>query len=183
LKQGRITKVSGPLVMAEGLEDAKMFDVVRVGRQRLIGEIIELRSGVASIQVYEETAGLSPGDPVEGTGAPLSVELAPGMMEGIFDGIQRPLDLIKEKVGAYITRGVEVPALDHEKKWDFVPTVKVGDEVVLMGQQGEETITAEELASLLGTINYEIMCMIGKRVPRVYIRDGKVQKIKVGVGR
>ena len=121
MKQGRITKVSGPLVMAEGLEDAKMFDVVRVGRQRLIGEIIELRSGVASIQVYEETAGLSPGDPVEGTGAPLSVELAPGMMEGIFDGIQRPLDLIKEKVGAYITRGVEVPALDHEKKWTSYP--------------------------------------------------------------
>ncbi len=129
MKQGRITKVSGPLVMAEGLEDAKMFDVVRVGQQRLIGEIIELRRGIASIQVYEETAGLSPGDPVDGTGAPLSVELAPGIMEGIFDGIQRPLNLIRESVGAFITKGVEVPALDTEKKWDFIPTAKVGDAV------------------------------------------------------
>jgi V/A-type H+-transporting ATPase subunit A len=130
LKQGRITKVSGPLVMAEGLDNARMFDVVRVGAQRLIGEIIELRSGIASIQVYEETAGLSPGDPVESTGAPLSVDLAPGMVEGIFDGIQRPLALIKDKVGDFITRGVEVPALDMEKKWDFKPVAKIGDMVI-----------------------------------------------------
>jgi V/A-type H+-transporting ATPase subunit A len=116
--------------MAEGLDDAKMFDVVRVGEQRLIGEIIEIRSGVASIQVYEETAGLSPGDPVESTGAPLSVDLAPGMIEGIFDGIQRPLNLIRDKVGDFITRGVEVPALDTEKKWDFKPVAKVGDTVI-----------------------------------------------------
>lgn len=164
MKQGRITKVSGPLVMAEGLEDAKMFDVVRVGRQRLIGEIIELRSGVASIQVYEETAGLSPGDPVEGTGAPLSVELAPGMMEGIFDGIQRPLDLIKEKVGAYITRGVEVPALDHEKKWDFVPTVKVGDEVTG--------------GDILGVVQETIL--VEHRVMVPHGIKGKVKKINSG---
>ncbi|MBA1334076.1 MAG: V-type ATP synthase subunit A [Firmicutes bacterium] len=130
MKQGRITKVSGPLVMAEGLDDAKMFDVVRVGEQRLIGEIIEIKSGVASIQVYEETAGLSPGAPVESTGNPLSVELAPGMIEGIFDGIQRPLNLIRDKVGDFITRGVEVPALDTEKKWAFEPVAKVGDTVI-----------------------------------------------------
>jgi len=124
--------------MAEGLDDAKMFDVVRVGEQRLIGEIIEIRSGIASIQVYEETAGLSPGNPVEGTGAPLSVELAPGIMEGIFDGIQRPLNLIREKVGAFITKGVEVPALDTEKKWDFVPTAKVGDMVIAQNHKSAE---------------------------------------------
>ena len=126
MKQGRITKVSGPLVMAEGLEDAKMFDVVRVGQQRLIGEIIELRSGVASIQVYEETAGLSPGDPVESTGAPLSVELAPGIMEGIFDGIQRPLDLIRESVGSYITRGVEVPPWTMRRNGILFPPPRWG---------------------------------------------------------
>lgn len=129
MKQGRITKVSGPLVMAEGLDDANMYDVVRVGEQRLIGEIIEIRRGIASIQVYEETAGLSPGDPVESTGVPLSVELAPGLIESIFDGIQRPLDLIQQEVGDFITRGVEVPALDRNKKWNFQPVAKVGDMV------------------------------------------------------
>lgn len=129
MRQGSITKISGPLVMAEGLDDAKMFDVVRVGKQRLIGEIIEIKSGIASIQVYEETAGLSPGDPVDGTGVPLSVELAPGMIEGIFDGIQRPLNLIKEQAGDYITRGIEVPALDREKKWNFQSVAKAGDAV------------------------------------------------------
>jgi len=129
LKQGKITKISGPLVIAEGLDDAKMFDVVRVGKERLIGEVIEIRGQKASIQVYEETAGLSPGDPVETTGAPLSVELGPGMLENIFDGIQRPLDKIQQQVGEFITRGIEVPALDREKKWKFVPVVKVGDEV------------------------------------------------------
>ena len=129
MKQGKITKISGPLVIAEGLDDAKMFDVVRVGKERLIGEVIEIRGQKASIQVYEETAGLSPGDPVETTGAPLSVELGPGMLENIFDGIQRPLDKIQQQVGEFITRGIEVPALDREKKWKFVPVVKVGDEV------------------------------------------------------
>ena len=123
-------KVSGPLVVATGLKDANMSDVVRVGPQRLIGEILTMKGDSASIQVYEETSGLGPGAVVETTGAPMSVELGPGMIEGIYDGIQRPLEKIVEKVGACITRGVEVPALDPEKKWEFTPAVQEGTEVV-----------------------------------------------------
>ena len=115
--------------MATGLSDANMSDVVRVGPQRLIGEILTMKGDSASIQVYEETSGLGPGAEVVTTGAPMSVELGPGMIEGIYDGIQRPLEKIVEKVGPCITRGVEVPAVDHEKKWDFTPTAKVGDKV------------------------------------------------------
>jgi len=127
---GKVVKVSGPLVVATGLADANMSDVVRVGPQRLIGEILTMKGDTASIQVYEETSGLGPGAEVVTTGAPMSVELGPGMIEGIYDGIQRPLEKIVEKVGACITRGVEVPALDHEKKWEFTPTVQVGDKVI-----------------------------------------------------
>ena len=122
-------KVSGPLVVATGLADANMSDVVRVGPQRLIGEILTMKGDSASIQVYEETSGLGPGAEVVTTGAPMSVELGPGMIEGIYDGIQRPLEKIVEKVGPNITRGVEVPAIDHDKKWPFTPTAKVGDKV------------------------------------------------------
>ena len=129
---GKIVKVSGPLVVATGLEEANMADVVRVGEQRLIGEILTMNSGSASIQVYEETSGLGPGAEVVTTGAPMSVELGPGMIEGIYDGIQRPLEKIVEKVGANITRGVEVPALDREKQWDFVATAQVGDHKVVL---------------------------------------------------
>ena len=123
-------KVSGPLVVATGLRDANMSDVVRVGPRRLIGEILTMKGDSASIQVYEETSGLGPGAEVVTTGAPMSVELGPGMIEGIYDGIQRPLEKIVEKVGACITRGVEVPALDPEKKWEFTPAVQEGTEVV-----------------------------------------------------
>ncbi len=126
---GKVVKVSGPLVVATGLSDANMSDVVRVGPQRLIGEILTMKGDTASIQVYEETSGLGPGAEVVTTGAPMSVELGPGMIEGIYDGIQRPLEKIVEKVGANITRGVEVSALDHEKKWDFTATVKAGAKV------------------------------------------------------
>lgn len=129
MSQGIITKVSGPLVVATGLPEAKMFDVVKVGAQGLIGEVIEIRGDKVSIQVYEETSGLGPGDPVVSTGEPLSVELGPGMLEGIFDGIQRPLDVIAKKVGSFITRGIDVPALNREKKWKFTPRVKAGDRV------------------------------------------------------
>jgi V/A-type H+-transporting ATPase subunit A len=129
LKQGRIVKVSGPLVIAEGMADAKMYDVVRVSEKRLIGEIIELRGDRASIQVYEDTSGLGPGEPVETTGQPLSVELAPGLIESIFDGIQRPLEVIREKVGPRIAKGIEVAPLDHDKKWNFQAVAKVGDYV------------------------------------------------------
>ena len=127
---GTITKVSGPLVVAEGLADANVSDVVRVGSQHLIGEILNMTGDKASIQVYEETSGLGTGEPVESTGEPLSVELGPGLIEGIFDGIQRPLEKIRELVGNSLVRGVEVPALDREKKWHFVPKVKAGDKVV-----------------------------------------------------
>lgn len=123
---GKIVKVSGPLVVAEGMEDAQMYEVVRVSDKRLIGEIIELRGDRASIQVYEETTGLGPGEPVYLTGAPLSVELGPGLVEAIYDGIQRPLNVIAAKVGDRITRGVEAAPLDREKKWEFVPTLKAG---------------------------------------------------------
>ena len=126
---GKVVKVSGPLVVATGLADANMSDVVRVGPQRLIGEILTMKGDSASIQVYEETSGLGPGAEVVTTGAPMSVELGPGMIEGIYDGIQRPLEKIVEKVGPNITRGVEVPAIDHDKKWPFTPVAKVGDKV------------------------------------------------------
>lgn len=117
---GKIVKVSGPLVVATGMEEANMADVVRVGEQRLIGEILNMTGGDASIQVYEETAGLGPGAEVVTTGAPLSVELGPGLIETIYDGIQRPLEAIREKSGSNnLPRGVEVPALDREKLWQF----------------------------------------------------------------
>ena len=128
---GKIKKVAGPLVIATGMRDADMFDVVRVSNERLIGEIIEMHGDEASIQVYEETSGLGPGEPVESTNVPLSVELGPGLMGSIYDGIQRPLTKIMEVTGGnLLERGVEVPSLDREKKWDFVATAKVGDSVV-----------------------------------------------------
>ena len=127
--QGTIVKVSGPLIVASGMADVQMFDVVRVSKQQLIGEIIELRGDRASIQVYEETGGIGPGEPVFTTGAPLSVELGPGLIESIYDGIQRPLTKIREQAGDRIPRGVMVDALDHEKLWAFTPVAKVGDEL------------------------------------------------------
>ena len=126
---GKIKKVAGPLVIAEGMRDANMFDVVRVSEQRLIGEIIEIHGDEASVQVYEETSGLGPGEPVESTGVPMSVELGPGLISNIYDGIQRPLEEIRAKIGNSLARGVEVPSLDRDKKWAFTPTVKAGDEV------------------------------------------------------
>ena len=141
-------KVSGPLVVATGLSDANMSDVVRVGPQRLIGEILTMKGDAASIQVYEETSGLGPGAEVVTTGAPMSVELGPGMIEGIYDGIQRPLEKIVEKVGPCITRGVEVPAIDHEKKWEFTPVAKVGDQVI----GGDVLGTVPETPSVLHKI-------------------------------
>ena len=127
---GKIVKVSGPLVVATGLADANMSDVVRVGPQHLIGEILTMKGDMASIQVYEETSGLGPGAEVVTTGAPMSVELGPGMIESIYDGIQRPLEKIVEKVGASITRGIELDPIDHEKRWAFTPTVTPGTKVV-----------------------------------------------------
>jgi V/A-type H+-transporting ATPase subunit A len=161
---GRITKVSGPLVVAEGLSEASMYDVVRVGDQRLVGEVIEMRGDSASIQVYEETSGLGPGAAVVTTGAPLSVELGPGMIEQIYDGIQRPLEKIMALTGHTITRGVDVPALDREKKWTFTPTVKVGDAVI----PGDVIGTVPETTALL----HKIMVPAGVK--------GTVKEIKSG---
>lgn len=126
---GKIVKVSGPLIVAENLADVEMYDVVKVSDKKLVGEVIELRDDRASIQVYEETSGLTVGDEVVSTGAPLSVELGPGLIESIFDGIQRPLNMLMEVSGSRIGRGVEVNSLDRNRKWHFVPTVKVGDKV------------------------------------------------------
>ncbi len=161
---GRIVKVSGPLVVAAGLDDPRMYDLVRVGRERLMGEVIELRGDEASIQVYEETGGLGPGDPVFTTGMPLSVELGPGLIESIYDGVQRPLNLLFEKAGNYITRGMEMPGLSRDKEWEFVPTVKAGDEVVegdILGTVQESTI-----------LEHRIMVPVGV--------SGRVQDIKGG---
>ena len=148
MSQGKIVKVAGPLIVAENMRDANMGDVVRVGKQKLIGEIIEMRDDKASIQVYEETAGIGPGDLVETTGFPMSVELAPGVLTSIFDGIQRPLTKIREMTGSNITRGIDVTSLDHEKKWDFVATAKVGDHVVMgdvLGTVQETSIVTHKI--------------------------------------
>jgi V/A-type H+-transporting ATPase subunit A len=130
LSQGRIIKVSGPLVIAEGMRDANMFDVVRVSEHQLIGEILEIHGDRASIQVYEETSGLGPGGPVVSTGKPLSVELGPGLLENMFDGIQRPLEAMRAKTGSNITRGVNISALDRDRKWGFKPALTKGQNVV-----------------------------------------------------
>jgi V/A-type H+-transporting ATPase subunit A len=195
--QGRIVKVSGPLVVAEGMADAKMFDVVRVSDKRLIGEIIELRGDKASIQVYEETTGLGPGEPVYTTGEPLSVELGPGLIESIFDGIQRPLELIREKVGDRIVRGVEVSPLDRERKWEFLPKVKPGDMVQagdIIGVVQETPIVEHRImvpAGIEGVVEWvhEGFATIVQPVLRVKTAAGNVlditmmQKTPVRIGR
>ena len=127
--QGTIVKVSGPLVVAEGLEGARMYEMVRVGTMGLFGEVIEIRGGRYSIQVYEETGGIGPGEPVVSTGAPLTVDLGPGLLTSIFDGVQRPLDRLRAKYGDFVVRGAEAPAIDRTKKWRFVPRAKKGDRV------------------------------------------------------
>jgi V/A-type H+-transporting ATPase subunit A len=130
MKQGEITRVAGPLVVASGCLGAKMYDMVKIGKMGLIGEIIELQGESAYIQVYEDTTGIGPGEPVYLTGRPLSVELGPGMVSAIFDGIQRPLDVIREKEGDFVPRGIDVPPLDRGKTWSFVPLVQEGQDVV-----------------------------------------------------
>ena len=129
MELGTIVKVAGPLVVAKGLATSKMFDLVKVGAEGLMGEIIEMRGDRASIQVYEETEGLGPGDPVAATGAPLSVELGPGMLEGVYDGVQRPLHAIEAQAGPFLHRGVSAPGLDRDKRWEFSATAKIGDRV------------------------------------------------------
>ncbi|MHB1931818.1 MAG: V-type ATP synthase subunit A, partial [Thermoplasmata archaeon] len=126
---GSVARVSGPVVIAEGLENAKMFDVVRVGSLGLVGEIIRLVGGTATVQVYEDTTGVRPGDPIETTGQALSVELGPGLLKSIYDGVQRPLDVLKQNLGDFITRGFVAPALNETTRWEFTPTAAVGSKV------------------------------------------------------
>ena len=164
MSTGTIKKVAGPLVIAEGMRDANMFDVVRVSGQRLIGEIIEIHGDEASIQVYEETSGLGPGEPVESMGVPMSVELGPGLITSIYDGIQRPLDDIMKISGNNLKRGVEVASLKRDKKWEFVPAAKVGDEV--------------EAGDVLGTVQETIVVQQKIMVP--YGVKGTVKEIKAG---
>ena len=164
MKEGKITKVSGPLIEASGLSDANIYDVVEVSKDKLIGEIIEMRGDVASIQVYEETTGIGPGDPVVSTGHPLSVELGPGMLRHMYDGIQRPLEKLEDLAGSFLERGVTAPPLNRETKWEFVPTKNVGDEVVA----GDVLGTVEETHVL----THKIM------VP--YGTSGRIKDIKSG---
>ncbi|NLM42837.1 MAG: V-type ATP synthase subunit A [Clostridiales bacterium] len=165
MKVGRIIKVSGPLVVAEGMDESNVYDVVYVSNNRLIGEIIEMRGDKASIQVYEETTGIGPGDPVFSTGEPLSVELGPGMIEAMFDGIQRPLEPLRAIAGDFLARGTEVKSLDREKKWYFTPTVKVGDKVV----EGDVIGTVQETPVVL----HKIMVPIGISGVVTEIKEGE----------
>ena len=164
MSKGTIKKVAGPLVIAEGMRDANMFDVVRVSSQRLIGEIIEMHGDEASIQVYEETSGLGPGEPVESMEVPLSVELGPGLIASIYDGIQRPLDDIMKISGNNLKRGVEVPSLKRDRVWHFVPVAKVGDQV----SAGDVLGTVEETAA----VTQKIMVPYGV--------SGTVKRIEAG---
>ena len=164
LNVGKIVKVSGPLIVAENMGDSKMYDVVRVSDKKLIGEIIELRGDKASIQVYEETSGLGPGENVYSTGYPLPVELAPGLIEGIYDGIQRPLEKLKEASGDRISRGIDIPAIDHDKKWRFVPTKKAGDKV--------------SSGDVIGTVKENEIVTVKIMVP--FGVEGTIEKIEEG---
>ena len=148
MNKGKITKVSGPLIEAEGLSDANIYDVVEVSKDKLIGEIIEMRGDVASIQVYEETTGIGPGDEVISTGHPLSVELGPGMLERMYDGIQRPLEKLQDLAGEFLKRGVTSKALDRDKKWDFKATAKVSDKVKagdIIGEVEETSVITHKI--------------------------------------
>ena len=178
--EGKILKVSGPLVIAEGMREANMFDVVRVGDARLIGEIIEMHGDRASIQVYEETAGLGRGDRVVSTGAPLSVELGPGLIGTMYDGIQRPLEAMRQKAGSNITKGIDEPALDRNKVWHFETELKFGD-----------TVEAGDVYGIVrenGVIVHKIMVPPNKRGTIVEMRSGdytvteKIGKIKLPDG-
>ncbi|NLM35538.1 MAG: ATP synthase subunit A [Clostridiales bacterium] len=180
MKTGKIVKVSGPLVVAEGMEDASVYDVVRVSNRRLIGEIIEMRGDKASIQVYEDTVGLGPGEPVFTTGEPLSVELGPGLLEAMFDGIQRPLNAIRDKTGDFLDRGVEVNPLDRERIWHFTPTKKVGDKV----SAGDIIGVVQETS----VIEHRILVPYGVEGELTYIKEGdytvtdKVAEVKTATG-
>jgi V/A-type H+-transporting ATPase subunit A len=185
LGKGIIIKVSGPLVVAKGMKEAKMYEVVKVSEERLIGEVIELLEDKAYIQVYEETGGLGPGEPVYRTGASLSVELGPGLITSIYDGIQRPLNIIKKEVGDFITRGIEVPALDRKQKWEFKPEVRKGDEVSegdILGVVQETSLVLHKILVPKGI--FGVIQEIGQgkftvedQIAAVKDKNGKVSKL------
>ena len=184
-KVGTIYKVAGPLIVATGMRDVHMYDVVRVGEAKLIGEIIELRDDKASIEVYEDTGGIGPGEPVYFTGEPLVAELAPGLIEGIYDGIERPLTEIYKKAGDRIPRGVDVPKLDREKKWDFVPVAKVGDALVggdILGTVVETPAVTQRIMvppTLSGTLEwiYSGKANITETIAKIKDEKGVVHEI------
>ena len=186
MSAGVIKKVAGPLVVATGMRDANMFDVVRVGKERLIGEIIEIHGDEASIQVYEETAGLGPGAPVESTGVPMSVELGPGLISSIYDGIQRPLEKILSMTNSNnLSRGVEVPSIDREKMWHFVPVAKTGDKVTagdILGTVEETEVVTQKIMvpfGMEGTVNaiFEGDHLVTDNIAEIKKDDGSLVKV------
>jgi len=187
METGKIIKVAGPVVEAEGLRGAKMYDVVKVSNQKLIGEIIELAKDLVTIQVYEETSGIGPGEPVFSTGMPLSVELGPGLIKSIYDGIQRPLDLIRLSKGDFISRGAEEDAINRKKKWDFEPVLKKGDKVIsgdIIGTVQESSIIQHKIMipyGIQGEIEeiYKGKFTVTETITKIRDRQGLLQEIKM----
>lgn len=187
METAKIIKVAGPVVVAKGLKNAKMYDVVKVSGQKLIGEIIELNKDLATIQVYEETSGIGPGEPVFSTGMPLSVELGPGLISSIYDGIQRPLDILKSTSGNFITRGAEAYAIDRKKKWDFEPTSKKGDKVIpgdIIGTVQESSIIKHKIMvpyGIQGEIKeiYKDKFTVTDTIALIKDQEGSIHEIKM----
>jgi V/A-type H+-transporting ATPase subunit A len=187
METAKITKVAGPVVVAKGLKNAKMYDVVKVSNRKLIGEIIELNKDLATIQVYEETSGVGPGEPVFSTDMPLSVELGPGLISSIYDGIQRPLDVLKASSGEFITRGAEADAIDRKKKWDFKPILKKGDKVIsgdIIGTVQESSIIIHKIMvpyGIQGEIKeiYKDKFTVTDTIALIEDREGSIHEIKM----
>ncbi|MBE3092728.1 MAG: V-type ATP synthase subunit A [Chloroflexi bacterium] len=187
MKTAKIIKVAGPVVVAKGLKNAKMYDVVKVSSQKLIGEIIELSKDSATIQVYEETSGIGPGESVFSTDMPLSVELGPGLISSIYDGIQRPLDILRSTKGDFITRGAEEFAIDRKKKWDFEPISKKGDKVIsgdIIGTVQESSIVKHKIMvpyGIQGEIKeiYKDKFTVTDTIAKIKDQEGSIQEIKM----
>ncbi len=187
METAKITKVAGPVVVAKGLKNAKMYDVVKVSNRKLIGEIIELNKDLATIQVYEETSGVGPGEPVFSTDMPLSVELGPGLISSIYDGIQRPLDVLKASSGEFITRGAEADAIDRKKKWDFEPILKKGDKVIsgdIIGTVQESSIVKHKIMvpyRIQGEIKeiYKDKFTVTDTIALIEDQEGSIHEIKM----
>ena len=187
ITEGNIIKIAGPVIIADGMRGTQMHEMVRVGEAKLIGEIIELEGDTATIQVYEETAGIKPGEVVESTGGPLSVELGPGIMGAIYDGIERPLEIIRSESGDFIARGIQVPSIDKEKKWTFKPVVAVGDKVTggdIIGEVEETSAVVHKIIvppSVSGTIKSIVNgdYTVVDDIAEVETEDGSIEKIQM----